>query len=92
MDTEIRDLLKRIAENTEENNVLLKKMHRSMVWSRFFRIAYWLVIIGLAVGAFYFIQPYIDAIVSSVGKVNNTIDQGQDFFGGGLLDIFNRFR
>ena len=39
------------------------------------RAVYWLIIIGISIGAFYFMQPYIDSmrglINSSIESINN---------------------
>ena len=84
MDDETKKLLQTIAEGTQENNTLLRKMYRSIVWGRIFRIGYWLIIIGLALGAFYVIQPYIEAIAGFTGfKVS-----GQE----GIIEFFKNFR
>ena len=80
----MKKLLETIAENTLENNVLLKKMHRSILWGRVFRIAYWLILIALALGAFYVIQPYIEAIANFTGFQVG----GQ----GGIIEFFKNFR
>jgi len=83
MDPEMRRLLQNIAANTEENNTLLRKMHRSMVWGRIFRAIYWLVILALAVGSFYLIQPYIEGAARIFGV---------DFNGDGFVEFFRNFR
>lgn len=84
MDQETKKLLQTIVENTEENNVLLRKLHRSIVWGRVFRVAYWLILIALALGAFYIIQPYVEAIANFTGfKVG-----GQE----GIIEFFKNFR
>jgi hypothetical protein len=34
---------------------------------------YWIVIIGTAIGAFYFIQPYIDSLTNIYGDIREGI-------------------
>ena len=82
MSPEERQLLIQTHRLTEENNHLLRKMHRAALWGRVFHFIYWVVIIGLSLGAYYFIQPYIDqltqvygGIKSDVGTVQNTVGQ-----------------
>ncbi len=82
MDPNTNQLLRSILEQVEENNKLLKKMHRSVIVGRVFRIIYWVVIIGVAFGSYYFIQPYIDGVlgaysslVSGVETINETAGQ-----------------
>ncbi len=62
MSPEERELLNRSVELAEENNKILRALRRSARISRFISIVYWVLIIGSTVGAYYFIQPYIDQI------------------------------
>ena len=61
---ELKELVRQAVALGEENNNLLRKMRRAEKWSSFFRFIYWIIIIGLSVGAFYFIQPYAAALES----------------------------
>jgi len=63
MDPESQKLLEHTAELTEENNEMLRSMKRSMRLARIMSIVYWIFIIGSAVGAYYFIQPYLEELV-----------------------------
>lgn len=63
MDSEIKELLRRNIKISEENNLLLRKMHRSAVWSSFFRVIYWVIIIASGVVSYYYAQPYIDKAI-----------------------------
>ena len=67
MSPEEKELLKRTLRLAEENNEMLHSMQRSMRLARIARIVYWVFIIGSAVGAYYLIQPYVDAVVSAYG-------------------------
>ena len=60
MSTEEKELLRRSVAIGEDNNDILRGMQRSMRFSRFMSILYWIIIIGSAVGAYYFVQPYWD--------------------------------
>ncbi len=62
MTPEERSLLERTHELAEDNNKMLRSIKRSGRISMILRILYWAVIVGVSVGAFYFIQPYIDYI------------------------------
>ena len=61
MDFESREIIEKILELTEENNKILRKMRRSIMWGRIFHILYWILIIGVSVGAYAIIQPYFDS-------------------------------
>lgn len=67
MSPEDRSLLERTYKITEENNEILKSIRRISRFGAALKIFYWLLIIGLSVGAFYFLQPYIDFLTSTLG-------------------------
>jgi len=83
MDEEIKGLLKENLSLSKENNQLLKKVRNFQRWSQITRFLYWFVIIGIAVGAFYFIQPYLGGVlnlytggvsdINSVKDINKTL-------------------
>ena len=69
MDSDIQKLLERNIALSEENNKMLRRLQSNMRWGRFIHAVYWIVIIGSAFGAYYFIQPYIDQLLQIYGKV-----------------------
>ena len=71
MSPEERELLNRSVVLAEENNRMLHAMRRSMYWSRVMSIIYWILIIGISVGAFYFLQPYVNQVVKTYGSFSN---------------------
>lgn len=65
-----------------------------MLWASIFRFLYWVIIIGIAVGAYYYIQPYIASLLGvyqgtfsglqKVGNIGNSLPDLkniQSFFG-----------
>jgi len=66
---------KEIYELVKENNHILKGMRRASRWTSIFRVIYWVLIIGASLGAYYFVQPYVDTLVKSYqgirGDINN---------------------
>ena len=62
MTPEEHRMLMETRELTEENAAILKSIQRTSRFSLFFRIIYWAIIIGSAVGAYYLIQPYVDTL------------------------------
>jgi len=64
-----KELLEKTYSLAEENNNILKGIRRSNRWSLFFKIFYWVIIIGVAVGAFYFVQPYVDVVFKAYQSV-----------------------
>ena len=83
MDPESKKLLEETLELEQENNKILHSMKRSMTWARVMSVVYWLIIIGISVGAFYFIQPYFDRVLSlynSITGAQKKVDQESNTF------------
>ena len=75
MDPESKKLLESTFSLAKENNEMLKEMRRHMRVSRFISIMYWVFIIGSAVGAIYFIQPYLDQFMSIYNGAGNLFSE-----------------
>ncbi|MFC1720836.1 hypothetical protein ACFL0K_01125 [Patescibacteria group bacterium] len=92
IDPELRRMLDENLELSRENNKLLHKLHRTVLWGRVFRVLYWTVIIGAAMGAYYFVQPMIDGLLQTyqglLGGVEGVQKAGESI--PNLGDLFNR--
>jgi hypothetical protein len=62
MDTESKKLLQDTYDLVKENNRVIRKIRRTQNIATISRIFYWVLIIGVTVGAFYFVQPYVDQL------------------------------
>lgn len=74
MSPEEREMLKRSVALAEENNDILRGIQSSMRLARFMSILYWVIIIGISLGAYYFVQPYIDQIVGVYGGAKSQLN------------------
>ncbi len=83
MQPEEKELLKKTLALEEENNDILRSMQRSMRLQRLMSFVYWIFIIGSAVGAYYLIQPYIEAITGAYGGAKDSIS--------GFSEVFENF-
>ncbi len=81
MEPEERKKLNRALELAEENNKILSKLYRGMQLRRIFTVLYWIVIIGVAVGAFYFIQPYFEQFSSIFQRFQGSAEEVRQYFG-----------
>ncbi len=77
-DAEIKSLLERMLKLSEENNKMLHTMRRSARWGTFFRIVYWFVILGGLAFSYYFIQPYLTALLEAYQQIQGSISQIQE--------------
>jgi len=75
MSPEDRELLQNTFNLSKENNKILRKMRHSQKVSSVMQVVYWLIIIGIAVGAFYFLQPYINGIEKFIKNSGFDISQ-----------------
>lgn len=80
MDSEVKKILEENLKLSKENNELLKKVRGFQRWSQITKILYWFIIIGVAIGSFYFIKPYLGGLVNlysgGVSDVNSVKDIG----------------
>jgi hypothetical protein len=83
MDQEVKQLLEENLKLSKENNVLLLKIRSVQRWAQITRILYWVVIIGVSFGAFYYIQPLLGNLLNvytgGVGGFNNISDVTKSF-------------
>ncbi len=81
MNPDEKALLQKTYELAQENNKILRKMRAMSRFDRIVKIAYWVIIIGLSLGAYYFIQPYVEAVVGGVESVQSdvkTLDKAKE--------------
>lgn len=74
MNEEEKELLEETHRLVAENNEIIKKLYRSHKWGRAIKIVYWVFILGTAFGAYWLIQPYLEAITGSVGTVRQSVE------------------
>lgn len=74
MDQELRNLLEKTLQVSEENNELLRKLYRSQKWSQFMSVMYWVLIIGVTFGVYYYLQPYIETVLGTYTNLISGID------------------
>jgi hypothetical protein len=80
MQPEEKEMLKKTLELAQENNELLHRIRRNMFWGRVTRVAYWVIIIGAAIGVYYYITPYLDSAVNAYGNMKGDIKNLGDLF------------
>lgn len=52
--------MREVKQLAEENAETLRVIRRSYRIGNIMRVVYWVFLIGLSLGALYFIQPYVD--------------------------------
>lgn len=70
MDEEIKNRLETIERKLTETHKIVAKIRRVQRSSNTVRLLYWVFLVLLALGAFYFIQPVINQLKSVYGFGN----------------------
>ena len=78
MDDEIKELLAKNLEATEQTLKLVKKIHRAHLWVQFFSLIKWGIIIAVSVFGFIQLQPYLNMILQTYGTVFDTVQKIQN--------------
>jgi len=81
VEPEDKKLLEESYRLSQENNRLLKSLYSSMRIRRYMSIVYWVFIIGSAIGAYYFIEPYANQVLDVFGSAKSNLNSFGDFFG-----------
>lgn len=79
MDPEDKKLLEKVYQLAEENNEMLHKVRSVQKRTFLFQIIRWTLIIGISIGAFYFLQPYVDNFQYFLEDTSATIDKIKNF-------------
>ena len=66
--------LNEIFKMTEENNKILRSLHRTQYVSNVFRALYWTLIIASLGGAYYFIKPMLTSFTGNAGSISEQIN------------------
>ncbi len=70
MSPEERKLLDETVELSRENNQMLRRMQSRLRLANFFSWLKWLIIIGTTIGAYYYLQPYLDQVLKMYSIVS----------------------
>lgn len=82
MEHDIKELLKKNLEVSERTLLLVEKMHRAVLWARFFSFLKWVVIIGGLAYGYMAIQPMLNQILGisqQVGSLQKMLPAGGNF-------------
>ncbi len=58
----IKEQLAEVTKLTRQNNKIMRKIQLSMRMGLIFRTLYWILIIGSMLGAYYYMQPFVENI------------------------------
>jgi len=58
--------IKEILKKQEETLILVQKLWRAEKWRRFWTVFRYFIFLGIIFGAFYFLTPYIEKLISAI--------------------------
>ncbi len=69
MDAEVKKMIEESLTLNRESNTILKGIRRAQRRAEIMKVIYWVIILGITFGAYYFIQPYIDSLLGYYGNI-----------------------
>ncbi len=76
---ELKNIVKRQGQVIEDTNRMLHGMRRGQRLRTLWSVLWWLAIIGLSAGAYYYAQPYVSSIVTAYQSAQHGVQQAQSF-------------
>ena len=74
-DQEIKKLLLKNIELSQDILRLTKKLNRARIASKIYSILKFVVIVALSVGAYYYVEPYIRTLMDSISSITSGVEQ-----------------
>ncbi len=66
-ENEIKEVLKK----QEETLILVEKLWRAEKWRRFLTVTRYVIYVGVILGAFYFLTPYVEKLIGIVQGIQS---------------------
>ena len=89
MDPESKKLLEDTFHLEEENNVMLHKVRSVQKWNAFWSGLKIFLLIGIALGSFYFLEPYVNKIIDFYSSISGTSQNAGNK--GSFQDLLKKF-
>lgn len=70
---ELKDLLQKNLEASEKTLKMVVKLHRALMWQRFWGVVKWTVILGLTIVTVIYVQPYLKFVLNTYTGLSNTV-------------------
>ena len=72
MDPESKKLLEETYKLTKENNEMLQKVRSIQKWQAFWSTLRIIILIGVTLGAAYYLEPYAEKVLILFNKISGT--------------------
>ncbi|NOY35326.1 MAG: hypothetical protein GXP44_00080 [bacterium] len=77
MDEYEKELMRKNLEVSQESLKLLKKMHRARMVGGTLKVFKWMIIIGISLGSYYYVEPYLRPMIDAVGGITSGAERVQ---------------
>jgi hypothetical protein len=74
MEQDLKQLIEENLKLSKENNEILLKLYNIQKWSQILRIGYYMVLVLIAIGALYFIKPFLGNLMGIYGLDSSSLD------------------
>lgn len=64
---------------TKENSKKIQNIHSYIRRTFFAKLVYWVIVISIAVGAYYIIQPQINRLINGYTNITSQLQRGGDY-------------
>jgi hypothetical protein len=89
MDPESKKMIEETFYFAQENNKILRKIRSVQKWDIFWSLLKWFVVIGIALGSFYYLEPYVNKIMNFYGSISGTSQSAGS--NGSFQDLLKKF-
>jgi monomeric isocitrate dehydrogenase len=79
MDNEIREINEKLGElqsMMEDNQRMVRSLYSKAKWATVLSVFKWILIIGVTVGSFYYIQPFIEKFMVAFDSISGNSTTG----------------
>ncbi len=88
MDPESKKMLEEALELSRDNNEMIKRMRRSQKNSQLLRGLYWVLILAISFGGYFFVGPYLSKITSIYSSAYNNSNALQHLDTSSIQNFF----
>lgn len=78
MDDELKNLMRKNLEISQESLHVLKKINRDRIYGKILYMLKWAIIIGGTLGTYYYIEPIIKDLLNTLSGINAGINEAQN--------------
>lgn len=91
MDPEAKRLLEETYALAVENNKMLHHVRNVQKWATFFSWLKIFIIVGIAMGSFYFLEPYLKSLTDIYGSISGSNIENNNDGSSSIQDLLKKF-